>query len=114
MEKEKKWDKKYDEKYKRVNLRFTHEEYKTILEISSKIGITPTEYCQNVSLDYRSKLLPRPSVTDADSLKQIRKMGVNFNQITKLANQKKELDGTILAELRLIRNLYGQLIKSLS
>jgi hypothetical protein len=71
---------KYEKKRHRVSLRFTSEEYFQINNAARLHETTPTTYCEIKSLSHNRKLIKEPKI-NLQGLAQIRKIGVNINQI---------------------------------
>lgn len=107
-----KWG-KYDKKYEVKTIKFTPEEWNKIKIASSAIGIAPATFIKSCALGYRSKLIPRPSKSDMETVKQLRKMGNNLNQIAKTCNQTKEVDACVLSYIKSLKDLFINLEEKL-
>lgn len=72
----------YEEKFKRCSPRYTADEYDELKKKAEGCNNNPTEFVKNVSLNYENKLRS-PSKLTLEMKSQVRKMGVNINQIAK-------------------------------
>jgi len=72
----------YEQKFKRCSPRYTAAEYMALKEKAESCNNTPTEFVKNISLNYKKKL-NSPSKLTLEMKTQVRKLGVNNNQIAK-------------------------------
>lgn len=88
--------KKYDEKFIRKTIRFTHDEYEKIEEQRQKTNLDFTSFCKSAILKKRVKTKDEENF-NRDLIYQINKIGINLNQISRAVNQKDRV--AILTEL---------------
>lgn len=76
--------KKYDKKYNTILLKFNDTEYKKVLENAEKVNLKPTTFAKNIVLS--KNINPIKSKVDKELITEIRRIGVNINQISKAIN----------------------------
>ena len=89
------------QKEKRITIRFTQEEFQTIIINSNNLSITKSTYCREAIFNTtvtckRVSLLPL--------LRELNSIGNNINQIAKHINTHKYIDKTVLLQLSLIED----------
>lgn len=103
---------KYEQKRKAINVRFLlNTEYKQLLKQAEKAGYSTknlSKYIKEISLKGKI-VVKKADLKDVETAKeiifQLRKTGVNLNQLTKLANTKKDdnLTTLLIKELKEIK-----------
>ena len=76
--------KKYDKKYNTILLKFNDTEYQNVLENAEKVNLKPTTFAKNIVLS--KNINPIKSKVDKELITEIRRIGVNINQISKAIN----------------------------
>lgn len=85
---------KFPNRDKRINIRLSEDEFNSISEKSKNQNMTKAHFCRKIILN--EKLIPK---TDQDLVDQIRRIGININQIAKIANTQNKLNPTDLEKL---------------
>ena len=75
---------------KQIVFRTTYEEYKEIKIRAEKVGLNLSDYIRNRAVGFEPREKPPKEFYEA--IKQIRMIGNNINQITRLANETGILD----------------------
>jgi len=76
---------------KRIRLRLSEEDYKRLLELSGEYKMKPTEFIRQAVMDGVSGLENSVKLKLISEIKrEIRKIGVNINQIARWANTDAE------------------------
>lgn len=92
----------YDQKYKRVSLRFNPDDYRLLEQKAEKMGLPIATYCKHVSLNKAiliKKVIPKSKSSNDFEL---HKIGVNLNQIVKKLNIEKNIDQILNEEIEII------------
>lgn len=78
------------EREKQITFWTTYDEYKEIKNKSEKVGLSISEYLRTRAIGFEPKEKPPREFYDA--IREIRKVGVNINQIARLANATGSID----------------------
>lgn len=100
-----KWKNKYDDKFKRITIRFTKDkEWESILKFSEINGTDVTSYIRSSALKGKTftQKLPEPNV---QLIYEINKIGVNFNQIAKRYNEDHLIKDEIILQFKVFHKL---------
>ena len=104
---------KYREEHTRWQPTYNRREAEKILIAASRLGLKPTTYIKNVSLNYRSKLLPPEPKIHLETKVQLRRIGVNINQIAKALQNTNSPRLSIQNELNELKTLLVAIIERL-
>jgi len=89
LEKLRQQKRKYKKSRKKIEVLYTLSEYTFLTEQGKRFGCSTTAYVKITSLKKTSLLLREPK-SDIETVAQIRKIGVNVNQIAKQVNSLKD------------------------
>ena len=79
--------KKYDDKFIKITIRFTPDEFAKIVEQREKTNLDFTNFCKSAILKKKVKTKDEENF-NRDLIYQINKIGINLNQIARAVNQK--------------------------
>jgi len=80
---------KYKKSRKKIEVLYRLEEYEFLKGQGRKLGCSTTAYVKGCSLK-NTRILEREPKTDQETIAQIKKIGVNVNQIAKQVNAAKD------------------------
>jgi len=83
--------KKYEKEMKRINPRYTFEEYNKVLKYADALNLTPTQYCKMQSLK-KTNLVLKDTKLSLQMKAELNKIGGNLNQIAYRLNSNKSVE----------------------
>lgn len=92
---------------KATSIRLSDDELAVLRDRAAQCGMTPSAWCRMVSLDQ----VPR-CTSDQETVRQLRLIGHNLNQLTKLAHQG-QFDEVAAEDLKRVRKGIDLLLETL-
>lgn len=102
-------------KYKQVKINFKPEQFEILEQLAALNGVTKADWIrQKIGLEFEEARQPKGNqnskTVSPDLLYQLKKIGININQLGHRANINKALDREILSTLINIENKLKELL----
>lgn len=81
---------KYESRHKKISVRYSLEDYKSVISFAEKSGKDPSTYVHDISLSPTFKIAPAVPRINIETKAQIQKIGINLNQIARACNNQFE------------------------
>ena len=107
--------KKYRESRKELNISYTKEDFKNVCDNAALADLTPTEYIRERSLKHKVVPMDLNKKYTLAVKAEIRRIGINVNQIAKAINTQRDLIDTraVNQTLERLTNEMRAVLKSL-